>query len=243
MQKIKKIKGLPHSLLSRVIIGGSQPRHYHIRFIGKSPSSPDLPEGQVVECMIENEFICHSLANIVGVNVPEFFVEKYEGGWYFFSRDIDPRPDSEPNFHYSTNEELAKVDKLEIALVNAFNIWVVNEDIICPGRRNMILANNKIYMIDFANALFGINKDGWKEKFNSARDNKEHARKFFIYEWSSINCLEFEQACEIIKSINDFTIDSIIRKALNIGLINEEKHSITRDFLIERKGKILELVR
>lgn len=243
MQKIKRLENIPDSLLSRVIGGGSQPRYYYVRFIGKSPFSPTFPKDKyLMDNMVENEFISYKLAEAAGVNVPSCFIEKYDGAWYFFSKDIDPRPDDETNTYYAEDKDLSKLDKQEVALANAFNVWILNEEITGTGRANMIIVNNKLYMIDFTGALLGYEKDKWRQRLELAREDKEAAKRT-IWNWSSITPEEFQRACDKIKLINNFRIDNIIKKTFDIGLIDKEKYIGLSDFLIERKGKILKLVR
>jgi len=236
MQKIEKLKTPSITLLGRVLVGGSQPRFYYVRFIGKSPHSPEFPSHLYnMSRMIENEFICYNLANIVGVNVPAFFVDKFKGKWFFFSRD---RKDE---FHKLTDEELYGFNSMEVALANAFNVWVINTEVVGSGRGNMMSIDGRLYLIDFTTTLLDHSQKWWL-RMETAEKNKDFSRNI-IWKWSDIDGPEFKYACNKIKSIPNSIIDIALRKAFNLGLIDLAQYIRIKKFLIKRKREILGLAR
>lgn len=240
MRKIERLDSLPPNFLSR-IKGGSTPIYFHIRFVGKSPSllKPATYDNSM-DYMIANEFICYGLANlVVGVNVPEHFLSLYEGNQYFFSRDIDPRPDSESGIFYAPIEQLKALDSAEVHLASAFNVWILNRD--ASQNRNAVIVDGKLYLIDFGNALFGVKKDEWQNWFEGYTTEKKNSRAI-LYNWIELNPEKFKFASEKIASIPDRDIDLVLKNALHLKLVNEEEYTGARDFLISRKSKLWELI-
>jgi len=237
MQKIKLLDSLPLNFSNR-IYGGSTPKYFHIRFIGKSPSLL-RPEIQM-DYMIANEFICYGLANLItGINVPEYFLDSYEGNQYFFTRDIDPRPDNEMGLYQPSEEQLNALGSEGVHLASAFNIWTLNRD--AADNRNTLIVNGKLYLVDFGNALLGVKRGEWKNRFNSYKNNKQDNRDI-LYGWFKLNPDKFKIASEIIASIPDNKINFVLKNALHLKLVNEEEYVGIRDFLVDRKSKLWEVV-
>lgn len=235
MQKIEKLKTVPIALLGKVLVGGSQPRYYSVRFIGKSPHAPEFPSHLYnMSRMVENEFICYNLANIVGVNIPAFFVDKFKGEWFFFSRD---RKDI---FHRLTDEEVRGFNTAEIALANAFNVWVINTEVIGSGRGNMMSIDGRLWLIDFTTTLLDHSQQWWL-RMETAEKNRDFSRNI-VWKWSDINGSEFKYACNKIKAIPNFMIDTILRKAFNLQLIDLAQYIRIKKFLIKRKKEILGII-
>lgn len=238
MQKIEVLNpdSLPPNFMSR-IYGGSTPKYFHVRFVGKSPAllRPEI----TMEYMIANEFICYNLANLVtGINIPEYFMDLYEGKPYFFTRDIDPRPDTEIGIFELSIEQLTALDSDEVHLASAFNVWVLNRD--ASDGRNTVIVDGKLYLIDFGNALFGTKKGKWNDTFGYYKDNKEHSQTI-LYPWFNLSPDKFKVASEIISLIPDNAVGSVLKKAQHLGLIGEGERASAYEFLIDRKLKLREM--
>lgn len=239
---MQKITGLQASdgFHSR-IYGGSTPKFFYTRVVGKSPSL--LRPIITMDYLIPNEVICYDLANlIVGINVPEHFLGKYEGEPYFFTRDIDPRADHEVGPYEVYGEQLGALDGDEVCLASAFNLWILNRD--AADGRNMIIVDGKLYQVDFGNALFGTRKGEWQNYFEYFKDNKEHSQTI-LFPWAKLDLNKFNmflEACKVIASIPDSSIEFVLKKALRSELIDVDEYKGARDFLIERKAKLEEAI-
>lgn len=234
------------------IRGGSRPCYFMARFIGKSPQGRDFPplqpsgEEHHVDYLVPNEFICYELARFARVQVPDYFVEKYSGHWHFFTRDIDPRDDGDPRSmnHIAclADDELAKYPPDVIARINAFNIWVLNEEVSQGSRSGLFPANGGIYLMDFACTIFGVQSRTYRSRFDAWRGNSEKARRLLMPPGIE-NSSEFRQACEALAAIPDYAVSLTFDRACDMGLIDADQRDTGRDFLLERKDKIWDVTR
>lgn len=239
MQKIESIesKSCPPNFLSR-IYGGSTPKYFHIRFVGKSPSlfRPEI----TMDYMIPNEVICYALADLIPrLNVPEHFTGKHEGHPYLFTRDIDPRDDSKIGLYEISKDQQDALDSFEVHLSSVFNVWILNRDAV--DNRNSVIVDGKLYLLDFGNALLGTNKGAWKGVFDYFRDNKEHS-KCLIYSWLKLDRKMLDKALSVIMSIPDNEIEYILTGAYKSGLVDKEEYVGARDFLIYRKRNLSKVI-
>lgn len=209
------------------------------RFIGKSHLSQEFPSDKYrMDFMVANEIVAYSLAQVVGVRVPAWFVSYVGGRPYFFSQDIDPRTDDQGNTFYADDDMLNAIDRREVALANVFNAWLLNSDILGTGRGNILVCNNHLYLIDFANSVLGLHREHAIARLESGVANDIDVWRF-VPAWLRTSQSKLQEALVRLQRTPRHAITQALDNAHEVGLLSADLYCALDKFLTGRLANMV----
>lgn len=192
-------------------------------------ASADLPY------VVVNELICAHLAKAILLPIPPGFIIENEGTPYYVSMDFNLSGEGLP----PADAELIAQKHPELTCgIILFDIWILNDD-----RHNQNIAydqaTDKVQIFDHSHALLS-NKDP-RTYLEGKRDQLGIGDHHCL--GKELNSLEgMREWVDRISLVPEFYIREVVESVKSVGLSSDQA-DFCKDFLLERRGKLLDLVR
>src|SRR4051812_1009925 len=214
------------------LIGASAPQRCALSGVAKR-NSTDTPYA------VPNEFICGRLGLLIGLPVPPGAVfTAEEGKLVYVSLRFGPKGEAPPPL--SPKEFVEDHPSIAAGIV-AFDYWIGNAD---RHEHNLAYVRGDpkipVAVFDHSHALLGIQAGAAVQLLRRTVDDPLVSGILRQYITSS---REFEAWAKRISTVSSELIRDICRTVIHADGITAEECSVTAEFLIHRKKRVLEKIR